>query len=347
MTSTKKKSDEQKRIPLANITDHKQNAYPKQTCDIQNFRKEHPFLSKLLPDNGIIFECGAQAPSPSKDYGQLEITTDKVILRWWKITLRNLEDAKYPGEIKDSYEDFYHDEIAQREIWRIFGQSTLDYCLNLIQGKFDWLARMPPKIQTKILSYVNLDDIPQISLVSKDIRALCRENDLWKLYYIRHYGKHALDNKDLIHFAERRGWRHVFFTNRLKLQMQLRREAQLERHHPEDPSDLLRSRERRSHIQPSPPTTPRTQQQQQQQRFNEPQIRRHSFAIRKEPARLSPRALSQLDRQEFFTSPRSVNEDVSEMGRLSSPSSSVRSHAGSMSSAASALPPTHRKNRHE
>jgi len=342
MASTKKKSDDHKRTSHATDHQHK-NPYPNQTCDLHRFRKEHPLLSELLSDDGIIFECNAQAPSPSKDYGQLEITMDKVILRWWKISLRNLEDAKYPGEIKDSYEDFYHDETAQREIWRIFGQSTLDYCLNLVQGKFDWLARIPPKIQTKILSYVNLDDIPQIALVSKGIRALCRDNNLWKQYYARHYGQHALDNKDLIHLAERRGWRHVFFTNRLKLQMQLRREAQLDRHHPEDPSDLLKSHERRAKIQPSPPSTPRAQQQ----RLTEFQIRRHSSATWKEPTRLSPRALSSFDRQEYLTSPRSENEDPSEIPRLSSPSSSVRSHAGSVSSASSALTPTRRKNRHE
>lgn len=340
MASTNKKSDEHKRTPFANLTGQHQNSSPHQTCDMTRFKKEHPFLSQLLSNDETIFQCDAQAPSPSKDYGQIEITMNKVILRWWKITLRNIDGSMYPGEIKDSYEDFYHDEVAQREIWRIFGQSTLDYCLNLVQGKFDWLARISPKLQTKILSYVNLDDIPQLSLVSKALRTRCRDNDLWKSYYARHYGKHALDNKDLIHLAERRGWRHVFFTNRLKLQMQLRREAQLERHHPEDPSDLLKARERRSQIQPSPPTTPRTQQQ---QRFTQPQIRRHSFATRKEPTRLSPRALSQLDRQESLTSPRSENDEVPEIPRLSSPASSVRSHTGSVSSASSALPPMHRK----
>lgn len=122
MASTKKKSDDHKRTSHATDHHHK-DPYPNQTCDLHSFRKEHRLLSELLSDDGIIFECNAQAPSPSKDYGQLEITMDKVILRWWKISLRNLEDAKYPGEIKDSYEDFYHDEAAHREIWRIFGHN--------------------------------------------------------------------------------------------------------------------------------------------------------------------------------------------------------------------------------
>ncbi len=169
----------------------------------------------------------------------------KVIVRWWRITLRNIEGSIYPGEIKNSYEDFYHDEIAHREIIRIFGEKTLQYCLNFICGQIDWLSRLPLNIQIRIFSYLNLDDIPQLSLVSKLFRSICRHNELWKLFYIRQHGRIILQNKDLIHLAERRGWRQVFFTNRLKLQMELRREAQLEHHHHlEDPSDLIKAQER-------------------------------------------------------------------------------------------------------
>jgi hypothetical protein len=121
-------------------------------------------------------------------------------------------------------------------------------------------------IQIKIFSFINLDDIPQLSLVSKLFRSICRHNDLWKLFYIRQYGQVVLKNKDLIHLAERRGWRHVFFTNRLKLQMELRREAQLEYYHQEDPSDLVKARERQKSSL----------------------IRSHSFTTRKKSPSMSP-----------------------------------------------------------
>ncbi|CAF1052894.1 unnamed protein product [Adineta ricciae] len=246
-------------------------AYPPETCDTRLYLKEHPFLAALLPKTGVLFECDGDAPSPSKDYGQLQISIDKIILRWWKITLRNIEGAIYPGEIKTSFEDFYHDELAQREISRIFGQKTLEYCLNLVCGRFDWLSRLPLAVQIKIFSYLNLDDIPQVSLVSKLFRTICRHNDLWKIFYIHQHGRQTLENKNLLQLADKRGWRHVFFTNRLKLQIELRREAQLERYHPEDPSDLVKARERRKQLQPSPPVTPREQTI----------VRRHSS--RKEP----------------------------------------------------------------
>ena len=239
----------------------------------------------------------------------------------------------YPGEIKDSYEDFYYDEVAQREIWRIFGQAILDHCLNIVCGKFDWLTYLPLNVQIRILSYINLDDIPQISLVSKSLRTLCRHNDLWRIFYIQHYGWHALENKELIHLAERRGWRHVFFTNRLKLQMQLRRQAQLEHHHPEDPLDLVRARERRSKLQPSPPSTPR-----QQKNFVQPSIRRHSFATRKQ----SPRASPIPDHDEFAHTAQPYiggMDDSPRTRRPPSPSLSIRTNAGSVASASSAQPP--------
>lgn len=82
MATSRRKTDDHNRKPLATIsnqsTTNNTNGYPLQTCDIRRFKKEHPFLSELLRDDEIIFECDAQAPSPSKDYGQLQITLDKV-----------------------------------------------------------------------------------------------------------------------------------------------------------------------------------------------------------------------------------------------------------------------------
>ena len=63
--------------------------------------------------NKELFEIGAQAPSPSKDYCQLVMTHDMIIFRKWKITLRSDSESRYPSEIKDSYEDFAYDDNLQ------------------------------------------------------------------------------------------------------------------------------------------------------------------------------------------------------------------------------------------
>jgi hypothetical protein len=77
MANNRKNSDDRGRVPLATISGHN-NTNPYQICDVHQFRKEHPFLSQLLREDGVLFECDGQAPSPSKDYGQLQITMDKV-----------------------------------------------------------------------------------------------------------------------------------------------------------------------------------------------------------------------------------------------------------------------------
>ncbi|CAF1245929.1 unnamed protein product [Rotaria sordida] len=193
--------------------------------DTDKYLKEHPLLSKLVGENKILFECSAIAPSPSKDYGRIEINFDQVIVQWWKITLRNIEGSIYPSEIRNSYKDFSDDEIAQREIIRIFGKKTLDYCLNLINGNIDWFKYLPLNIQINIFSFVNINDIPNLSQVSKLFRSISRHNELWKILYIRQHGYRLLNNHFFMHLVQIHGWRRLFFTNRLKLQMELRRQA--------------------------------------------------------------------------------------------------------------------------
>ncbi|CAF3079165.1 unnamed protein product [Rotaria sp. Silwood2] len=206
--------------------------------DIHKYLKEHKLLSKFVGENEILFEYGSIAPSPSKDYGHIEINFNEVIIRWWKITLRNIEGSIYPCQIRNNYEDFSNDEIAQREICRIFGKEILDYCLNIIYGNIDWFKYLPLNIKIKIFSYVNLDDIPRISSVSKLFRSISRHNDLWKIFYIRQHGYQLFKNKYFIHLAKIYGWRRLFFTNKLKLQMELRRQSLSIYHHQQHSLDF-------------------------------------------------------------------------------------------------------------
>ena len=87
--------------------------------------------------------------------------------------------------------------------------------------------------------------------------------------------------------------------------MELRREAQLEHYHQEDPSDLVKARERQ------------TQTQQRQEQFS---VRRHSYATRKG---------SPLPSRE-----RSARSDIGGM-ETDSPPLSARSNTGSVTSTSS------------
>ena len=79
MASVKKSNNETKsRAAAGPITHRKNDVQADQICDVHQYFKGHHFLFSLLPENGVLFECDAQAPSPSKDYGQLQLTLDKV-----------------------------------------------------------------------------------------------------------------------------------------------------------------------------------------------------------------------------------------------------------------------------
>ncbi|CAF1565471.1 unnamed protein product [Rotaria magnacalcarata] len=202
-----------------NLDNDSDNINSKKSFNIHEYLKEHSLLARIIVRNQILFECHGEAPSPSKDYGQIEINFDQIIIRWWKITLRNIEGSIYPGQIKNSYEDFLYDEIAHREINRIFGKKIVNYCLNIVSGQIDLFKYLPLNIQIKIFSLINIDDIPQISLVSKLFRLIS---------------------------LQVRGWRYLFFTNKLKLQMELRRQALLDVYQQQENSfDLINKKEHR------------------------------------------------------------------------------------------------------
>ncbi len=52
---------------------------------------------------------------------------------------------------------------------------------------------------------------------------LCRSDMVWFDLYKKYYTKEI--SKELADLAERDGWRKLFFTNKIKLQLELRRHA--------------------------------------------------------------------------------------------------------------------------
>ncbi|CAH8838561.1 unnamed protein product [Trichobilharzia szidati] len=179
------------------------------------------FVYYNLFDLSSIAQFAAVAPSPSKDFHHLLITADEIKWRWWKITSRN-DGAKYhPGESVSTYEEFEHDDHMQNEILRVMGQETLDYCLNLCSGKLDYLVRLPYEILAKIISYLNLEDVINLGITSKFLNQMCNSESLWREIYI---GTTSVQPSEAIEdLAKLFGWKKLFFTSKLHLQVQLRR----------------------------------------------------------------------------------------------------------------------------
>lgn len=177
-------------------------------------------------ENNELLNVATQAPAPSKDYCQLVLTYRQVIYRCWRIALRGDSESRYPREVRDNYEDFAYDENTQREIGHVFGKPTLVYVRNIVEkGKLDYLARLPTKILIKIISFLNLEDIARLSQVNSQFRQLCRSDSVWMELYKTYYSNEI--TSDLKRLAERDGWRKVFFTNKIKLQLELRRQSKM------------------------------------------------------------------------------------------------------------------------
>ncbi|MEE6500749.1 hypothetical protein FKM82_003912, partial [Ascaphus truei] len=92
-----------------------------------------------------------------------------VIMKCWKISLRSeFRDTK-PGEYKESHQDFLDDSTTQFQIGIVFGQSTLEYVLNLCRGNIDFLERLPEPLVLYIAKFLDLEDIAQLSQVSRTL----------------------------------------------------------------------------------------------------------------------------------------------------------------------------------
>jgi hypothetical protein len=94
----------------------------------------------------------------------------------------------------------------------------LTYIKNIVEnGKLDILERLPEKVIEKIIGYLELEDISRLSQVNTFFRQLCRSDKIWMRLYKQYYSKEI--SKELLQLAERDGWRKLFFTNKIKLQV--------------------------------------------------------------------------------------------------------------------------------
>lgn len=171
----------------------------------------------------ILFEKTGQAPSPSKDFHQLLVTENQVILRTWRISIR--KDQRYipPSQRKVPAEVFDEDSLLQTDISRIFGEDTL----RLVHGIVckDWLARLPKNILLHIASFLDLVDIARLGSVCRSLHKVCSSDELWEKIFLTHCDTITDETRAL---AQEVGWKKVFFTNKLQLRVQMRRRK--ERH---------------------------------------------------------------------------------------------------------------------
>ncbi|KAI0216946.1 F-box only protein 36 [Lamellibrachia satsuma] len=148
---------------------------------------------KDLFPKGVILNEAAVAPPPCKDYHQIFITTEQIIFRWWKISLRSDAKVAPPGEIILSHEDFLSDDRTQSDISHAFGDNMVDYVIRIAE-------------------------------VSRLFHGICESNELWEKIYRQH--SVTMVTRELETLANAIGWKKLFFTNKLQVQVQLLRTRQ-------------------------------------------------------------------------------------------------------------------------
>lgn len=177
----------------------------------------------FLLEGGVLLDISSQAPSPSKDYVNLHVTTKEIHWHYWKINPRCLKPDIHvpPSGLVTPLEDFQHDLDFQSEVQRIFGAPVLEYLKNLCKGHINYFDRLKKPLQIYIMSFMELEDIAALSCVSKHFKEICESDQLWE-----HLVERFCDtiSPDMRAYAQEVGWKQVFFTNKLQLQKEMRRQ---------------------------------------------------------------------------------------------------------------------------
>ncbi|XP_051554221.1 F-box only protein 36b [Myxocyprinus asiaticus] len=183
--------------------------------------QRRPGMASLLGET--LFEISGQGPAPIKDYFHFEIRPSEVIWRWWKISLRSDCRNTQPGQLRESHEDYIEDQRLQSQVAMVFGLHILQYSKKLCQGHYDYIVRLPNSLLFKILAHLDLEDISGLSRTCRRFRELCKSEEFWEQTVRKNSETVTPTLEDL---AKEVGWRTVFFTNKLQLQMQISRRKQ-------------------------------------------------------------------------------------------------------------------------
>ncbi|KAH9286105.1 F-box only protein 36 [Echinococcus granulosus] len=169
----------------------------------------------------VVATFTATAPSPQRDFYHLQVLKDKIIWRSWRITSRNEAEKYSPTQLVESFPGFKQNEQLRGQIRHIMGKNTVRFCDCVVKGQLDFLPRMPPSILKRIINFVNAEDIVNLGRSCKSIFEICNSDEVWRAVYCRYHKEPP--NKVVRELAEKYGWKRVFFTNKLKLQLQIRR----------------------------------------------------------------------------------------------------------------------------
>ncbi|XP_028656956.2 F-box only protein 36-like [Erpetoichthys calabaricus] len=135
-------------------------------------------MAALLQDQ--LFEISQQATAPCKDFYQLLVTKKEVILRTWKVSNPCKREKVWPTEDKKFHNEFLVDDYLQEHIKRVFGDDMLRYVTNLCQKHIDYIVRLPEALLMHIFSFLDWQDVKQVSKTCKKFQKVCKSDAFWE-----------------------------------------------------------------------------------------------------------------------------------------------------------------------
>ena len=64
--------------------------------------------------------------------------------------------------------------LSAGDIQMVFGENTLNYVMNILDGQIDYLPRLSDKLLMHIIHYLTLEDIARLGVVSKQFYEVCK-----------------------------------------------------------------------------------------------------------------------------------------------------------------------------
>ncbi|XP_059178670.1 F-box only protein 36-like isoform X2 [Physella acuta] len=175
-----------------------------------------------MAQDGSLYQVTDVAPAPSKDFLQLFITPEMIHFRIWRIIPPTRADAnQQPTDMKCTYDEFPDDTRMRGEIARTLGEHELHFVDRLILGHIDCLNRLPRKVLLRIIFNLDLTAVSKLGQVNRMFRELCSSDTVWSKIYMDH--STAPITQELLMLTDKRGWKEVFFMNKLQLQKTIHR----------------------------------------------------------------------------------------------------------------------------
>ena len=164
-----------------------------------------------MPKNQILLDISQQAPAPSKDYVHLKLTETELVFTRIIINPRCMQYPVAPQTVRMSLEEYNEDCLGIQQKIEHYFPNYLDKVKLICDGHHDALTILPLDILINICKNLDPEDIlGELANVSKPLRDLCGEDDLWKALYNLNISETDKMSQEMKELAEDIGWKKFY-----------------------------------------------------------------------------------------------------------------------------------------